>query len=78
MILAGAVAQRRYAPRSDWWQGGSSDRESADSWLQRLISGPPEYDDPPVPEGIEPFYDNEDWYRPHRILKSRNPRHLSR
>jgi hypothetical protein len=67
--LAGAAAERRFEPRSNWLHGSKTDRENVDIWLQRLISGPPDADYPfEIPEGIEPFYDDEDWYPPHRLL----------
>jgi hypothetical protein len=59
--FAGAAAQRRYAPRSNWRYGGSADRKSADKWIQKLIAGPSNYegDTPPWGRERDDYYDDE-------------------
>jgi hypothetical protein len=42
--FAGAAAQRRYAPRSDWRDSSRGDRKGVDKWLQKLIAGPSNYE----------------------------------
>jgi hypothetical protein len=61
MSFAGEVAQRRYAPKSDWRDGSRSDRKDVDEWLQRLIAGPSNYEGCTPPWGRErdDYYDDE-------------------
>jgi hypothetical protein len=94
--FAGAVAQRRYAPNSDWrrgmgragvspeeWFAGARDGldlANINSYLQRLVVGPPSYKERLRPEGIIPFGDDDDderWYPPNRRLdhKALKPYH---
>ena len=46
VCLAGAEAQRRFAPYSYWWHSGTNDRGNVEKWLRRLLAGSPNYDDP--------------------------------
>jgi hypothetical protein len=59
--FAGAVAERRYAPKSDWRGGSRSDRKSVDKWLQKLIAGPSNYEGfgPPWGRTRDDYYDDE-------------------
>jgi ATP-dependent Zn protease len=71
-ILAGGAAQRRYAPRSNWRRGSRTDHMAVDIWLQRLVGGPPDANDPyQRDEHIEPFPDDTDWYATHRLLDNK-------
>jgi hypothetical protein len=65
VAFAGAAAQRRYAPSSNWY--GDTDWEAANTWLQYLLVGPPE------PEEGEDFYDDAtgDYYGDVRELPLR-------
>jgi hypothetical protein len=61
MSFAGLVAQRRYAPKSDWFAGSRTDRKSIDRWLQKLIAGPADYEGffPAWGHTRDDFYDDE-------------------
>lgn len=59
--FAGTVAQRRYAPNSYWREDASGDLKGSDMYLQRLIAGPPDWEDNDAPyrQGREDYYDEE-------------------
>jgi hypothetical protein len=60
--LAGGMAHRKFAPRSNWRGPARSDRASVDRWLQHLIGGALVPNDPfERAEGIEPFPDDSSW-----------------
>ena len=62
--FAGAAAQRRYAPNSYWDKDAGSDLNGSDLYLQRLLAGPPDFDDDSKLAPFDDFYDDEsgDYY----------------
>jgi hypothetical protein len=62
--FAGAAAHRRYAPNSYWVEGAGGDLERSNLYLQRLLAGPPDFDDDCKLAPFDDFYDDEsgDYY----------------
>jgi hypothetical protein len=68
--FAGIAAQCRVAAgTTDLCYDSHSDRSAADAWLQRLIAGPPNFDDPRIPfvKGISNCR-REFWYPPKKLV----------
>jgi hypothetical protein len=71
MLFAGMMAQRRYAPNSDWRGDGVPDLKNITTWMQRLIAGPPDYGKGmPHQQNAQPPFPTDIawWYPPERII----------